>query len=68
MRQMSPDAVPAIEQLPSTLRTCALQDIANDLADNPDDWRTWNFARHDARHAIGTFVEPIYDNCPDLVR
>ncbi len=68
MRQMSPDAVPAIEKLPPSLRDCSLVNIAQHLADRGDDWRTWNFSRVDARNQIGLFVIPARSKCPGLVR
>lgn len=46
---LSPDAVPALNRLSPTDRDCALTPIAQDLQNNPDDWRTFNLARQKAR-------------------
>jgi len=67
MRQLSADAVPAIQRLPEDLRNCSLVFIANRLADNPDYWRTWNFSRVDARKTIGVYDEASSEGCPSLV-
>lgn len=44
---LSPDAVPALNRLPTPLRDCALARTAAHLSD--DDWRAWNLARTQAR-------------------
>jgi hypothetical protein len=49
---LSADAVPALDRLPATLRTCALGDVARDLAEEQD-WRGWNVGTDRARHALG---------------
>jgi uncharacterized protein DUF4153 len=67
MRQLSADAVPAIETLPTRLRNCSLRPIAVRLAATPDDWRTWNFSRADARDRIGVFYLGDARRCPALV-
>ena len=67
MQQLSADAVPAIEELPTRLRNCSLRPIAVRLAEHPDDWRTWNFSRVDARDRIGVFDLATARSCPDLV-
>jgi hypothetical protein len=67
MRQLSADAVPAIEKLPTRLRNCSLKPIAVRLAATPDDWRTWNFSRVDARDQIGVFDLASARGCPALV-
>ncbi|MEU9076455.1 DUF4153 domain-containing protein [Kitasatospora sp. NPDC048538] len=38
VRDLSADAVPALDRLPGAQRTCALQVIAADLADHPKPW------------------------------
>ncbi|BCB86030.1 DUF4153 domain-containing protein [Phytohabitans suffuscus] len=48
---LSADAVPALDRLPSTLRSCALGDVARDLA-REHDWRGWNIGTDRARHAL----------------
>jgi hypothetical protein len=49
---LSADAVPALDRLPAPLRSCALGDIARDLAEEHD-WRGWNIGADRARHALG---------------
>jgi hypothetical protein len=49
---LSADAVPALDRLPPTLRSCALGDVARDLAEEHD-WRGWNIGTDRARHALG---------------
>jgi hypothetical protein len=49
---LSADAVPALDRLPATLRSCALGDVARDLAERHD-WRGWNIGVDRARHALG---------------
>ncbi|MDQ7911065.1 DUF4173 domain-containing protein [Phytohabitans sp. ZYX-F-186] len=48
---LSADAVPALDRLPATLRSCALGDVARDLAEDHD-WRGWNIGADRARHAL----------------
>jgi hypothetical protein len=67
MRQLSADAVPAIQRLPAKLRDCSLVEIAVHLADKPDYWRTWNFSRVDARKTIGVFDLSTAGGCPSKV-
>jgi Domain of unknown function (DUF4153) len=67
MRQLSADAVPAIQRLPEKLRDCSMVDIAERLAEKPDYWRTWNFSRVDARKSIGVFDESTARGCPSKV-
>ncbi len=68
MQLLSADAVPAIERLPTRLRACSLRPIAVRLAANPDDWRSWNFSRVDARDQIGTFDLDTARGCPAKVQ
>jgi hypothetical protein len=49
---LSADAVPALDRLPATLRSCALSDVAYDLVEEHD-WRGWNIGTDRARHALG---------------
>jgi hypothetical protein len=49
---LSADAVPALDRLPATLRSCALGDVARDLK-KEHDWRGWNIGADRARHALG---------------
>jgi len=53
---LSADAVPALDRLPATLRSCALGEVARDLAEERD-WRAWNIGADRARHALG--AEPL---------
>ncbi len=48
---LSADAVPALLALPEPQRTCTLSAIAESLAE-PDDWRSRNLSREDARAAL----------------
>lgn len=50
---LSADAVPALDRLPEPLRSCALSDVAYDLAADHG-WRAWNIGTDRARHALGT--------------
>lgn len=61
--ELSPDAAPALDRLPPLLRSCALAQIAADLADEPDDWRTWNLGRAQARAVIARGPQPNYRLC-----
>jgi uncharacterized protein DUF4153 len=67
MRQLSADAVPAIDQLPPDLRACALRTVAGDLSARGDDWRTWNFARVDARNELRGYVHPAKGVCHNVI-
>ncbi|BCB80689.1 DUF4173 domain-containing protein [Phytohabitans flavus] len=49
---LSADAVPALDRLPATQRSCALSDVARDL-ERDHDWRGWNIGTDRARHALG---------------
>jgi hypothetical protein len=55
---LSADAVPALDRLPASLRSCALRHIDRQLADTSDPWFDTNAARRAARsrladHPIG---------------
>jgi Domain of unknown function (DUF4173) len=52
LSRLSADAAPALDRLPSTLRDCALTRIAADLAFHPDDWRSANLGRRQAREIV----------------
>ncbi len=67
LRQMSADALPAIQQLPVNLQACALVDIAYAVESSGDDWRTWNFSRVAARDALRDYAPPPASGCPELV-
>jgi hypothetical protein len=49
---LSSDAVPALDRLPAQFRDCALASIATDLTDQPEDWRSWNLDRWQARQIL----------------
>jgi hypothetical protein len=68
MRQLSADAVPAIDRLPPHLRACALRTIAKSTLATGDDWRTWNFARVAARNQLYTYVKPPAGTCKGVIR
>jgi hypothetical protein len=46
LSRLSADAVPALRRLPTEDGVCA---IGPNLQANPDDWRSWNYARTHAR-------------------
>ena len=48
---LSVDAVPALAELPTELRTCLLVKMADGLALD-DDWRSWNLSRQQARTVL----------------
>jgi hypothetical protein len=50
--ELSADAAPALDRLPDRLRSCTLAMIYDDLASEPDDWRSWNLGRARARAVI----------------
>jgi hypothetical protein len=52
LRNLSPDAAPALDRLTGPHRDCALGGIARDLREKPDDWREFNLARYRARGII----------------
>src|SRR5262249_14450542 len=52
MSTLSADAAPAMAQLTQAQRQCAGWQIALDLRDNVDDWRTFNAARERARQVL----------------
>ncbi len=53
---LSPDAVPALDRLPSPQRTCVLLPIHWRLTDG-DDWRSWNLARSRARAVLASALD-----------
>ncbi|MFC0532991.1 DUF4153 domain-containing protein [Phytohabitans kaempferiae] len=59
LAELSADAVPALDRLPATLRTCALGDVARDLGQESD-WRAWNLGTDRARHALGDHPDTSY--------
>lgn len=56
---LSADAAPALACLPTSHRERALAGIRADLAGTPDDWRSANLGRADARRALRS------EACPD---
>ena len=59
---LSADAVPELDRLPAEQRACALADIAEQLRDRPDDWRSLNLARERARTVVAG-GEPVDSHC-----
>jgi hypothetical protein len=51
LAELSPDAVPSLSALPSTLRACVLEEHTELLAD-PDYWPAWNLGRARARTVL----------------
>ncbi|GGV28139.1 hypothetical protein GCM10010495_50350 [Kitasatospora herbaricolor] len=52
VRDLSLDAVPALDRLPEDLRTCALQEISRALADGPAPWYATSLAESRAREIL----------------
>jgi hypothetical protein len=52
LRSLSPDAAPELDRLPDKYRACALRGIKQQLANEPDDWRGFNVARHRAERIV----------------
>ncbi|SNT46144.1 protein of unknown function [Asanoa hainanensis] len=52
LSSLSADAVPALNRLPDNQRACTIWRIANGLDSHPDDWRSANLARHQARRSL----------------
>lgn len=50
LRELSEDAVPALDRLPEPQRTCALRPLA--FRYHEEDWREFNLARHNARESL----------------
>jgi len=63
LEDLSADAAPAFDRLPAQLRSCALSWLAEDLAAHPDDWRTWNLGRAQARAVIARGPRPDSRDC-----
>lgn len=52
LNTLSADAVPALDRLTGADRACALWLAERRLQNQPDDWRTFNLARHHARSLL----------------
>ncbi|SDF95083.1 protein of unknown function [Lentzea fradiae] len=50
LRELSEDAVPALDRLPDPERTCALRPLA--FRHHTEDWREFNLARYTARESL----------------
>ena len=61
---LSADAVPALDRLRGEKRDCVLAPIANDLRNDPDDWRGWNLAREQARDLLDQNPPQLSRDCP----
>jgi hypothetical protein len=55
---LSADAAPTLDRLTGPMRTCALSEIARNLRDNPDDWRSYNVARTTAAPIVADLDAP----------
>jgi hypothetical protein len=63
LRDLSADAVPALDRLPSDLRECAVELIAQDLEDmGPDELYEWNLGRTVARRALDGYEPPRFSS------
>ncbi|GIF69804.1 hypothetical protein Ais01nite_78390 [Asanoa ishikariensis] len=60
LSSLSADAAPALNRLPDHERACVIWRIANGLDSSPDDWRSFNLARHEARQSL---AERPADDC-----
>jgi hypothetical protein len=52
LRDLSADAVPALDKLPAPYRDCALFAMHQRLGTRPDDWRQFNLGREQARDLL----------------
>jgi hypothetical protein len=52
LQNLSADAAPALDRLTGVRRDCALREVADDLADERDDWREFNLGRYRARDIV----------------
>lgn len=52
LSELSADAVPALERLPTPVRECAVRNLAWELSREPDEWHEWNLARARARRLL----------------
>jgi hypothetical protein len=53
LSSLSPDAVPVLMELPSALRSCALEPMTHRLQE-ADNWNDWNYSRQRARRLIAS--------------
>jgi hypothetical protein len=62
LRDLSADAVPALDRLPEPYRSCALDENFRELkeAEATEEWRYWNLGRTQARSILSDFASP-YD-------
>jgi hypothetical protein len=58
LSNLSADAVPAMDKLPSPLRNCVLEGM--DLRNDQGDWQRWNYGRQHAAAVIAA-SPPVYD-------
>jgi hypothetical protein len=65
LRDLSADAVPALDRLPEPYRACVLDEINHDLEISAADeeWRHWNLGRAQARGILADYVSP-YERMP----
>jgi hypothetical protein len=65
LAELSADATPALDRLPTELRVCVLREIAADLAARPDGWRDFNASRAAARRLLASApADPAVGRCP----
>jgi hypothetical protein len=60
LRDLSADAVPALDRLPEPYRSCALDDNYQELTGSQafQEWRYWNLGRAQARSVLADFESP----------
>lgn len=65
LRQLSADAVPALDALPEPVRSCALRDIAKELRAEDTPWYATSFGELRARRLLEERPEAPGDPCDD---
>ncbi|MEU8136671.1 DUF4153 domain-containing protein [Streptodolium elevatio] len=67
VRGLGVDAVPALDRLPEPVRSCALRDIAADLADGDRPWYATSLARERAERLLRDRPVRASASCPSLL-
>jgi hypothetical protein len=67
LRDLSADAVPALDRLPEPYRSCVLDEINHELeiSEADEEWRHWNLGRAQARWTLADYVSP-YERSPSV--
>jgi hypothetical protein len=64
LSDLSADAVPALDRIEGSNRSCVLQQIDSRLRADPDDWRGWNLGRERARDILIARPPDLGVTCP----